>query len=425
MTRRDEVNAKAEAQGRSRGDTTAAARLDHDLARSSRRLMLTGSLSLLFGAGALGSWAALAPLTTAALANGYVKVAGERKTIQHLEGGIVRDILVREGQTVSKGQVLLRLVDVTARARQALLMMEHDALLAEFARLEAERDNRPSPVFSETLIARRQNDAVSRLLAGELNLFNSRRAAFVGQVDVLEQRKRQAREKIDGRLSEIAATRTQLDFILEELRGAESLLEQGMYLRTRYYALKRTEANLEGTIARLTADVAEAQAHLAAVLTKQQRFEESLECYARAAELYGEVEHLAPAGILRLARVRASMGLVHERMGAMEPAMRGRATSRGGMQAREWRACRLASRPSMQAAAYLQVTHYNDLALPQPSHLQCTSCLGVGGDVSVAHLRPHSVRRRCRRSLSHSPPQHPHAHTQVTAAATTATRGNM
>ena len=262
MTRRDEVNAKAEAQGRSRGDTTAAARLDHDLARSSRRLMLTGSLSLLFGAGALGSWAALAPLTTAALANGYVKVAGERKTIQHLEGGIVRDILVREGQTVSKGQVLLRLVDVTARARQALLMMEHDALLAEFARLEAERDNRPSPVFSETLIARRQNDAVSRLLAGELNLFNSRRAAFVGQVDVLEQRKRQAREKIDGRLSEVAATRTQLDFILEELRGAESLLEQGMYLRTRYYALKRTEANLEGTIARLTADVAEAQAQI-------------------------------------------------------------------------------------------------------------------------------------------------------------------
>jgi HlyD family type I secretion membrane fusion protein len=224
--------------------------------------MLTGSLSLLFGAGALGSWAALAPLTTAALANGYVKVAGERKTIQHLEGGVVRDILVREGQTVSKGQVLLRLVDVTARARQALLMMEHDALLAEFARLEAERDNRPSLVFSESLIARRQSDAVARLLAGELNLFNSRRAAFVGQVDVLEQRKRQAREKIDGRLSEIAATRTQLDFILEELRGAESLLEQGMYLRTRYYALKRSEANLEGIIARLTADVAEAQAQI-------------------------------------------------------------------------------------------------------------------------------------------------------------------
>ncbi len=235
---------------------------ERHLARSSRRLMLTGSLSLVVGAGALGSWAALAPLTTAALANGYVKVAGERKTIQHLEGGIVREILVREGQTVSKGQVLVKLVDVTARARQALLMVEHDALLAELARLEAERDYRPSPTFSPSLLARRQDDAVARLMAGELNLFNSRRAALFGQTEVLEQRKRQAREKIEGRLSEIASTRTQLDFILEELRGAESLLEQGMYLRTRYYALKRTEATLEGTIARLSADVAEAQAQI-------------------------------------------------------------------------------------------------------------------------------------------------------------------
>lgn len=208
------------------------------------------------------AWATLAPLTTAALANGFVKVAGQRKTIQHLEGGIVREILVREGQTVSKGQVLLRLVDVTAKARLALLMVERDALLAEMARLEAERDGRAAPVFADTLIARRQEDAVGRLIAGELNLFNSRRASFLGQIEVLEQRKRQAREKIEGRLSEIATTRTQLDFILEELRGAESLLEQGMYLRTRYYALKRTEANLEGMIARLSADVAEAQAQV-------------------------------------------------------------------------------------------------------------------------------------------------------------------
>lgn len=208
------------------------------------------------------AWATLAPLTTAARANGFVKVAGERKTIQHLEGGIVREILVREGQTVSKGQVLLRLVDVTAKARLALLMVERDALLAEMVRLEAERDGRAAPVFADTLIARRQEDAVGRLIAGELNLFNSRRASFLGQIEVLEPRKRQAREKIEGRLSEVATTRTQLDFILEELRGAESLLEQGMYLRTRYYALKRTEANLEGMIARLSADVAEAQAQV-------------------------------------------------------------------------------------------------------------------------------------------------------------------
>ena len=235
---------------------------DRDLARSSRRLMLTGSAILLAGVGALGSWAALAPLKTAALANGFVKVAGERKTVQHLEGGIVREILVREGETVTKGQVLLRLLDVTPRARHGLLMVEHDALLAELARLEAERDDRRAPAFAETLLARRSDDAVARLLAGELQLFQSRRASLRGQVEVLEQRKRQAREKIEGRMAEIASTRTQLEFIVEELRGAETLLEQGMYLRTRYYALKRTEADLQGVIGRLSADVAESEAQI-------------------------------------------------------------------------------------------------------------------------------------------------------------------
>jgi HlyD family type I secretion membrane fusion protein len=238
------------------------AEFERSLSRSSRRLMITGSLSLLAGLTAMGAWAFYAPLKTAALANGFVKVAGERKTVQHLEGGIVRDIFVREGETVSKGQVLMRLVDVTARARRALLLVEHDALLAEQARLEAERDDRSAPVFADALLARQHEEAVARLIAGELQLFNSRRASLLGQVEVLEQRKRQAREKIEGRLAEIASTRSQLGFILEELRGAELLLEQGMYLKTRYYALKRAEAELQGSIGRLSADVAEAQAQI-------------------------------------------------------------------------------------------------------------------------------------------------------------------
>jgi HlyD family type I secretion membrane fusion protein len=83
---------------------------------------------------------------------------------------------------------------------------------------------------------------------------------LLGQVEVLEQRKRQMREKIAGRQTEIAATRTKLAFILQEIEGAETLLASGMYLKTRYYALKRSEADLEGTIGRLNGDIAEAQA---------------------------------------------------------------------------------------------------------------------------------------------------------------------
>jgi epimerase transport system membrane fusion protein len=234
-------------------------RFEHSLARSSRRLIVAGSLIVLLGVGAIGGWAAMAPLRSAALAPGVVKVSGERRVVQHLEGGIVRDVLVREGESVIEGQVLMRLVDVIPRARLALLQLERDTVAAEISRVEAEVDGLAEPRFSEPLLSRRSNPEVSRLIDGEMRLFRNRRDALLGQVEVLEQRKRQMREKIAGRQTEIAATRTKLSFILREIEGAETLLESGMYLKTRYYALKRSEADLEGTIGRLNGDIAEAQ----------------------------------------------------------------------------------------------------------------------------------------------------------------------
>jgi HlyD family type I secretion membrane fusion protein len=247
----------------SRGSETALAhpvRFERSVARSSRGLIWVGSLVVLLGAGGLVGWAAWAPLRSAALAPGVVKVAGERRLVQHLEGGIVSAVLVREGESVQAGQPLVRLMDVIPRARLSLLALEHDAVSAEIARLEAELDDLAEVRFSDRLRARRADPAVARLIEGEQRLFRNRRDALLGQVDVLQQRKRQTQEKIVGRQTEIAATRTKLSFILQEIQGAETLLESGMYLKTRYYALKRSEADLEGLIGRLNGDIAEAQA---------------------------------------------------------------------------------------------------------------------------------------------------------------------
>jgi HlyD family type I secretion membrane fusion protein len=240
--------------------TSPLPRFERSIARSSRRLILAGSLVVLLGVGALGGWASVAPLRSAALAPGVVKVAGERRVVQHLEGGIVREVLVREGEAVTDGQVLLRLVDVIPRARLALLQLERDTVAVEVARVEAELDGLPELQFNERLAQRRNAPEVARLIDGEMRLFRNRRDALMGQIEVLGQRKRQMREKIAGRQIEIAATRTKLAFILQEIQGAETLLESGMYLKTRYYALKRSEADLEGTIGRLNGDIAEAQA---------------------------------------------------------------------------------------------------------------------------------------------------------------------
>lgn len=230
------------------------------MGRSRQRLVAIGAVSLILGFGGLGAWATFAPLRSAALAPGVVKVASERKTVQHLEGGIVKDILVKEAQVVDAGQVLLRLDDVAARARFAMLQSGHDALSAEYARLEAERDGSTTLVFPTALQARRGDPRIASLLDGEMQLFASRRAAMHGQFSVLRQRKQQNEEKITGRMTQLEATQTKLTYVAEEIKGAESLMADGMYTKPRYFALKRAEADLNGDTGRLRADIAETQA---------------------------------------------------------------------------------------------------------------------------------------------------------------------
>ena len=227
---------------------------------SQQRLVMTGAVVLLLGFGGLGAWASFAPLKSAALAQGVVKVASERKTIQHLEGGIVKEILVKEGQEVQAGQVLVRLDDINARARFAMLQGSFDALGAEMARLVAERDDLPDPAFPEKLLQRSADPRVASLIAGELQLFVSQRAATRGQIGVLRQRKQQNDERIIGRKTQLEATQTKLFYVSEEIKGAELLMADGMYAKTKYFALKRAEADLQGDTGRLRAEIAEAQA---------------------------------------------------------------------------------------------------------------------------------------------------------------------
>ena len=240
--------------------TTTIIDFAQEIDKSRQRMVFMGAIVLIVGFGSLGAWAAFAPMKSAALAQGVVKVASERKTVQHLEGGIVQDILVKEDQEVAAGEILVRLDDINARTRYDMLQGGYDALAAEFARLEAERDERPSLLFPEDLLKRIDDPKVANLLEGEQRLFLSRREGVQGQINVLRQRKQQNGEKIGGRQTQMAATRTKLGYIKEEIKGAESLMEVGMYTKTRYFALRRAEADLNSDIGRLQADIAETRA---------------------------------------------------------------------------------------------------------------------------------------------------------------------
>jgi len=306
--------------------------IDAAIAGREVRLSRWGMGVVIVGVGALAAWAALAPMKSATVATGVVKVAGERKTVQHLEGGIVREILVREDQRVDAGDPLVVLDDIAARTRQSLLQGERDALQAELARLDAERDGRASAAFPAELLARRDDPRIARLLDGEAQLLTSRQTALRGQLDVLAQRQQQAREKIAGREAEANATRTKLGYITEELRGAESLLEVGIYLKTRYYALKRAEADLHSDLGRLSADIAETRAAIGETelrmidLRNQQRREAGDRIQDLRARLREVTERLAAAddALIRTRVIAPQPGTViglrvHTRGGVIQP----------------------------------------------------------------------------------------------------------
>lgn len=200
---------------------------------------------LLFFGGFMG-WAALAPLGSAAVASGLLSVDSNRKTVQHLEGGIVGEILVRDGMKVTAGQVLIRLDETQSRASFDLLNGRKMAALALEARLLAERDGKTEITFPQELLARAEEPNNVEILAGQGNIFRARRQSFDGQVAVLEQQISQFEEEIQGLKLEISAQEQQLKLIEEEISDLTGLLEKGFARKPRLLALKREFSEIGG-----------------------------------------------------------------------------------------------------------------------------------------------------------------------------------
>ena len=153
-------------------------------------------IALFFGI--LGGWAALAPLESAAIASGEVTIDTKRKTIQHLEGGIIGDILVRDGDVVAAGQVLIRLAEIQFRAELELLQGRYVTASAVEARLIAERDGRTDIAFPDWLLDRLVEPEIIETVSGQVNIFTSRQESLSHQTLILRQRIAQFGEEIIG-----------------------------------------------------------------------------------------------------------------------------------------------------------------------------------------------------------------------------------
>lgn len=210
-----------------------------------RKLAWSGFGVIGAGALALGTWVALAPLSGAIVAPGFVKVDLNRKVVQHLEGGIVREIKVRDGERVRQSQPLVVIEDVRVDATVDLLSTQLVAERAKAARLAAEASYAAKLVFPTDILRRQDELKVMETLERERALFRSRRDAVEGQIALLRQQSREAQAEAAALSDQIAAEARAIGLQKEELKANEDLLRQNYVQKTRVLTLQRAVAEYE------------------------------------------------------------------------------------------------------------------------------------------------------------------------------------
>lgn len=197
-------------------------------------------------AAVFGLWSWASPLSTAAIAPGQVAAEGSRRVVQHLEGGIIREFLVRDGDVVSEGQTLLRLDDSQSGAQADLLRVQWDSLRALDARLVAELAEKDTIAFPPDLLARRSDPRVAEAIAGQEAIFANHRRAYDGQLSILRQRVGQLNAEIRGMEGQVAGLQQQATLLSGEIKDTEGLVAQGYVPRPRLLALQRELARVTG-----------------------------------------------------------------------------------------------------------------------------------------------------------------------------------
>ncbi len=208
--------------------------------------------------GIVGGWAAVAKIDRAVAAPGVVAIETNRKTVQHLEGGIVREILVKEGDAVGQGAILFRLENVQAKANYQTIESQLYSLLAIEARLIAERDQKDEITWPEELLVAPNSDGAfdSHIAADQVAEFDKRRSSLQDQVEMLKSKIDQLGDEIRGTQMEKASAEGQIDFINKELIGLRELNEKKLIPATRLYAMERERERLEGAIGEAIANIA-------------------------------------------------------------------------------------------------------------------------------------------------------------------------
>ena len=219
-------------------------------------VMRRGIIVIVIALGGFLAWSTLAPLTEGVVSVGTVVVDTQHKTIQHLEGGIVEKLHVREGSEVKAGDVLIELSETQNRAQLELLESRYYGRLAEINRLNAERLLQEEITFSDELLARRNDPVIADILAVQENLFQVRRRQYHGQIEVLRHRIVQLEEQVRGLEASREATLRERGLIEKDLESLVALKDQQLIDEGVLIGRQREYEKTIGSLGTLVADVA-------------------------------------------------------------------------------------------------------------------------------------------------------------------------
>ena len=213
--------------------------------------------TLVFGG---GFWAFTADLAGAVIAQGELEIDGQRKTVQHPDGGVVQELLVKEGDFVEAGQVLLRLDPTIIAAELEIVETRLDEAISQTARLEAERRGAEKVQLTDEDRARfRDRDSAERALQGQIALFEARLETQMQKKLRLEQRVAQAKAEAAGKRGQIRALERQFEIAESELEDRRSLYKRRLVPRNTVTSLEREVARTEGELNRMRSEAAQAE----------------------------------------------------------------------------------------------------------------------------------------------------------------------
>lgn len=227
---------------------------------SERRLIRLGTQTIAVVIGALLLWSVLAPINSAVIAPGRISVEDNRKSVQHLEGGVIKEILVKEGNRVDAGDILVRLDETVPKANVALLTEQLAERIARQARLLAERDDMTEiPSDSRAFALAPPDLDYSSNLEGQIRLFAARTLTKTTQISLLEERAIQQQTRIDGADTQLRSLKAQARLIADELDGVKKLNAEGFAPMTRVRELEREKEAISGRQGQLVAAIAESR----------------------------------------------------------------------------------------------------------------------------------------------------------------------